>query len=280
MTLWTAETRYACGWTMDDDCAPCRSKFPWGTGDPTPEQAALFQECVDSAAEILYGLSGRQFGACEVTLRPCRRDCCDPCNDSGTPWVPLNLGGSWTNIKCSSCTDSCSCPSICEVVLPGPIDSIVEVKENGVVLPEDSYRVDNRNALVRLYGADPDERSCWMTCQDMTADSDQENTWEVTYLRGIPVPSAGRRALAELACELCLACLGDSCCALPKRITSLSVDGATMAMLDPMNFLKDGKTGLYGVDLWLQSVNPKALTRGPAILSPDMVRHRRTTWES
>lgn len=280
MTLWTANSRFTCGWTMDDDCAPCRDKFPWGNDEPTPEQAALFQDCVNSAAEILYALSGRQFGACEVALRPCRRDCCDPCGSAGMSWTPLNLGsGEWTNIRCNSCGDSCSCTNVCEVSLPGPIESITQVKLNGEVLDSSAYRVDNGNSLVALKrsidGGDP-VSFCWPTCQDMNRATDQPNTWGVTYLRGMPVPSAGRRALAELACELCLACLGDSCCALPKRVTSLNVDGASMAMLDPMTFIDKGLVGLYAVDLWLRSVNPKALSRGAAILSPDMVQHRRT----
>jgi hypothetical protein len=267
VTERTANTQFTCGWTIDDVCC---DKLHTAFEDSTKTELA--QRCLDSAAEILYGLSGRQFGLCELTVRPCRVACSDPSTQIGYRWIPALVGGQWTNVSCSSCKNTCSCTRVCEVRLPGPIASISEVKLNGEVLESTEYRVDNGNSLVRTSG---DE--CWPTCQDMTADSDKANTWEITYLRGLPIPSAGMTALGELACELCLGCLGDTCCALPKRVTQLNVDGASMALLDPMTFLKDGRTGLYLVDLWLQSVNPKSLARAPAILSPDMAMHRRTT---
>lgn len=427
MAIWTANTEYACNWQMEDDCAPCRDKFPWGDGEPSPEQAEIFQSCVDAAAEILYALSGRQFGLCEVAIRPCRKSC-DPCGGSGMPWTPALFNGEWVNLRCPKCPSSgCSCPEICEVLLPSRVHSVTQVMIDGEVLPSSAYRVDNGRALVALdrpipeegalflayafldqasvvcvtepatlvvgvslgsdcYGpdeqgrlqlrfeglgaagvtadysgpaqgiavlaypsADPNtageaflfddavwqigqtvasvgiedfgqpgnddasatityldgtvptwnaprnvsiqgdfsaqyrvatpERFCWPTCQDMTADPSKPNTWEVTYLRGKPVPKSGQRALAELACELCLACLGDSCCALPKRITNLVVEGGTLNMLDPMDFLDKGKTGLYAVDLFLLAVNPKGRARSAALVSPDSIGHRRTTWK-
>ena len=266
MTERTANTQFTCGWTIDDECCV---KLQNAFNDPA--KTALAQRCLDSAAEILYGLSGRQFGLCELTVRPCRTSCYNPRNQIGLRWTPALIGGQWTNVSCSLCRDTCSCKQVSEVRLPGPIASISEVKLNGTVMGPTEYRVDNRDFLVRTSGT-------WPICQDMTADSSEANTWEVTYLRGLPIPEAGITALGDLACELTLGCLGDTCCALPKRITQLNVDGASMAMLDPMTFLKDGRTGLYMVDLWLQSVNPKSLSRGAAILSPDMAKQRRTTW--
>lgn len=287
MAVWTADTPYACGWSMDDDCAPCKDKFPWeDNGVPTPVQQAIFQSCVDSAAELLYALSGRQFGLCEVALRPCRKENCAPCgNSSNTPWTPMLREGTWVNLRCSTCRGSCSCPEICEVVLPARAHSVVQVRLNGEVLEQTAYRVDNGRSLVALKRLLSDEEGalpesfCWPTCQDMAAEPTEPNTWEVTYLRGKPVPAGGRRALAELACELCLACLGESCCRLPKRVTSLVTEGVTMNMLDPMDFIDKGLTGLYTVDTWLRSVNPKARARSAALLSPDSIGHRRTTWK-
>ena len=287
MAVWTADTPYACGWTMDDDCASCRKAVPCsGPGLPQEEADAVFQNCVNMAAEILYALSGRQFGLCEITVRPCRKACCDPCQD-GPRWTPVLQDGQWINVSCNSCGDSCSCPNVCEIALPGPVDSITEIRVDGQVLPPSAYRIDNRRYLVALERPVLDEegnptgeseRFCWPTCQDMTAPATEPNTWEVTYLRGLPIPEAGRRALAELACELCLACLNDSSCRLPKRVTTITRDGVTMALLDPQTFISEGLTGLYGVDLWIRSVNPRGLPRQAAILSPDMKNMRRTTW--
>lgn len=268
-TIWTSQSDYVCDWSMDDECAPCVSKIP-----DTEAGAALFQRCVNSAAEILYGLSGRQFGLCELVVRPCREECGGGSGREllGFPWTPRLHEGQWTNVACGKCsTGSCSCSEICEVRLPGPIESITQVLLDGVALDPSEYQVNKRRTLVRLGG------ECWPTCQEMGLPSTEPGTWEVTYLRGKPVPAGGQAALAELACELCLACLGDKACALPKRVTSISRDGVSFAMLDPMTFINEGLTGLYAVDLWLRSVNPASQPRSGAILSPDMVQSRRTT---
>lgn len=261
---WTSTTPYVCGWTTTACCDALL--------DADPDVA---QRAVDTAAEILYALSARQFGLCELTVRPCRLTECGPCDLTGPRWTPVLLGGQWTNVSCSRHGDPCSCHKVCEVLLPGPIDSIVEVKVDGEVLLDTEYRVDGRRALVRL-GSD----DCWPTCQDMALDSDQPGTWEVTYLKGKPLPVAGQNALSTFACEIVKACNGDDTCALPKRLTSITRQGISMAVLDPMPFLQQGRTGLYLVDAWLAAVNPKARTRSAGILSPDMPQARRTTWPS
>lgn len=269
MTTRTANSPYVCGWTLDDACC---SKL--AAAFAVPETAVMAQACVDQAAEVLYALSGRQFGICEVKARPCRKDCCDPCGRSGGHrWTPILQGGQWTNVSCSSCKDDCSCTTVCEVQLPGPVDHITEVLLDGVVLPPEEYRVDNRRSLVRVGGGE-----CWPTCQDMNLETDQVGTWEVTYGRGLPVPVAGQNALGALACELCKACIGDKDCCLPERVTTIARQGLTMALLDPMEFLSSGRTGIYAVDLWLAAVNPKGRSRRAGVFSPDVAPPRVTTW--
>ena len=263
-------SEYHCSWTSDVCCDPLASALA-GENEPVK---ALAQRAVNAAAEILYALSGRQFGLCALTVRPCRTECCDPCEMTGYRWTPALIGGQWTNVSCSSCGDPCSCSKVCEVQLPGPIQAIIEVKLDGQSLSPSEYRVDNHNSLVRLGGSG----ECWPTCQNMSLEDTEPGTWSVTYLRGKPVPEAGEQAFAELACELFKGCTGDSTCRLPKRVSSITRDGVTMTMLDPMAFINEGLTGLYMVDLWIRSVNPKGLPRQAAILSPDMKSVRRTTW--
>jgi hypothetical protein len=271
-TAFTADSPYVCGWTTDSCCDALNNA-----------DEDLAQRCINSAAEILYALSGRQFGTCEVTVRPCYQKCAEGVNflnwnngilgASGYPWLPVLSGGLWTNISCG-CRTNCSCTTVCEVLLPGPIDSVTEVKLNGDVLTEGTdYRVDNRRSLVRVGGG------CWPKCQDMTLVDTEDNTWSVTYMKGSPLPEAGRSALSELACEMCLACLGKAC-RLPSRVTSIQRQGVSMALLDPMTFIDYGRTGLYAVDLWLKTVNPLARSRSAAVLSPDIEPVRRTTWPS
>lgn len=266
MTTRTANTRYVCGWTLDDTCC---SKL----AEAFETNPVLAQACVDQAAEILYALSGRQFGVCEVTVRPCMEKC-RPSNSSvfGLRWQPALVGGDWINVSCGSCTDSCSCTNVCEVFLPGEVYDVVQVRLDGEVVPPEQYRIDNRNYLVRTEGG------CWPTCQNMAADATEVGTWEVTYGRGRPLPVAGQAALEALACELCKACIGDKSCCLPERVTSLTRQGITMALLDPMEFLDRGRTGVYAVDLWLMAVNPKGRSKHAGVYSPDVPLVRTTTW--
>lgn len=285
MVTRTADSPYVCGWGTDLCCPTLEGLFV----SSDEAKNLLAQNCLNGAAEILYALSGRQFGLCELTVRPCYQRCegysSSPTTwnngilgSSGFPWLPVLSGGVWTNITCG-CRTSCSCTEVSEVWLPGPIDSVVGVKQDGAVLDPARYRVDNRQTVVRLDNADGTEAR-WPLCQDMDAPATEPNTWEITYMRGRPVPEAGRSSLSELACELSKACLGDSTCRLPSRVTSIQRQGITMAMLDPMTFIDYGRTGLYSVDLWLKTVNPKARSRSAAVLSPDVEAPRRTTWPS
>lgn len=234
----------------------------------------MAQAAVNQAAEVLYALSGRQFGICEVVARPCRPACCEPCGrGTGYRWTPVLQGGQWTNVSCVGCKDVCSCTTVCEALLPGPVYEVTEVLLDGVVLAETEYRVDGRRALVRLTDGE-----CWPTCQNMNLEPTEVGTWQVSYLRGRPLPEAGKNALGALANELAKACLGDSTCALPERVTTIARQGVTMALLDPMDFLTRNRTGIYAVDLWLTAVNPHGRSRHAGVYSPDVVPPRVTTW--
>jgi len=270
--VYTADSPYVCGWTMDT----CEDKLINGDQD-------LVGKCITSAAEILYALSGRQFGLCEVTVRPCYKKCAEGypgmitwdngiLGASGYPWLPVLSGGLWMNVACG-CRTSCDCTTVCEVSLPGPVDSVQSVKLDGVVLGSGEYRVDNDNRLVRL------SEGCWPKCQNMALTDDEVGTWSVTYMKGRPLPEAGRMALSRFASELFLGCTNDPGCKLPSRVTSIQRQGITMALLDPMTFIELGRTGIYQVDLWIRTVNPKGRSRGAAVMSPDAVPPRRTTWQ-
>lgn len=407
----TSSSSSVCGWTANSCCDALNNA-----------EETIAQKCIDSAAEILWALSGRQFGCCELTVRPCRTDDCDPCgNGNGTPWVPVKEGGEWINVRCNTCKGGCSCSEICDLYLPGPVCEITEVMIDGRVLPPTAYRVDNGNKLTALirpiplvgdfvfatafldpsarftvsenpdvvavgidygggvYGplidgpsagimqltwrgldcvtitydgpdgaaiatarpapvsnvagdawlwpapgfnfvigeevaAEPNddnssvlgtllagtavtsnpnppplarnitwtdgtsmrfcpsetERFCWPKCQDMVLPATEVGTFQVKYKRGAPLPLSGQAALAEFACELCKACTGDKSCCLPGRVTQVSRQGISFAVLDPLAFIEAGLTGLYLVDAWLRAVNPKAAPRRAFVYSPDM----------
>lgn len=123
--------------------------------DPTPEVTARIERMLHVATEIIWRLSGKQFGACPVTVRPCRQSCADRPSYgywSGMLWTPVLDEGTWFNLKCDTCfgnASGCACSELCEVDLPGPVAEILDVKLDGEVLPSWMYRVDNHRKLVR-----------------------------------------------------------------------------------------------------------------------------------
>jgi hypothetical protein len=407
------------------------------TDETTPEQAALIERMLRMSVEILHGMSGRQFGLCRRTIRPCREECGNGMARPPWGWAanggilePVLDGGQWYNNPCGKCVTDCSCTSVCEMTLPPLARSVVEVRLDGEVLPAWMYRIDNHRKLVRtgaygplavetglgvvlsdfgpvvcdltpapdtvtdatgpvsgcytptatnpswlwnaassvewtfdatavnnadtaffdgpyptgttyafgpagtvltsgehldselkpdgsfmritvlagqatrvatpytfevvpgtrlrmerfgrMFGADVE---CWPTCQDMSLPATEPNTFEVTYLRGKPVPEYGLWAAGLLACELIKACAGpgeDCECRLPSNVQSVVREGVSIDLEvfrlggngDPLF----GRTGIPEVDLWLSSVNPNKVTSRSRAYSPDRRPPRRTTW--
>lgn len=252
--------------------------------DPTPEQEQRIERTLQVATEIIWRLSGKQFGACPVTVRPCRKACAQGNTGywSDIGWMPLLDGGVWYNQNCDRCKPSgCSCAELCEVDLPGPVTDVISVKRDGEVLDPSEYRVDNFRKLVRTSAAVslPGEAGCWPTCQDMSLPTTEPGTFEVTYLRGEPVPQAGLWAAGQLACQLLKACGPDSgACVLPKNAQRIARQGVTVE-LTPLLVRPGGfGTGIPEVDLWLNSVNPYKAAGPSRVYSVDRPAPRMTTW--
>lgn len=252
-----------CAWPVQPECCPA---WDGATAEQRANAAAI-------ATEILWALTGRRFGVCPVTVRPCR----EPCTRTTSPlflpyygggsYTPRLLDGAWIN-GCGECVTDCSCGPMCKIVLPGPVDSVLEVRHDGDVLPAGAYVVYDHRELVRVDG------ECWPDCQDLTAAADQPGTLAVTYGLGTPVPAAGIAAASAYACEILKSCL-DLPCRLPRRVTNITRQGVTYSLLDPMEMLTDGLTGLYEVDAWIIAVNPARLGRGARVYSPDRRPPRR-----
>lgn len=247
--------------------------------DGTPVAQATIDSSILAASQMLWGLTGRQFGCCTVSIRPCRAcrdECCVPGTGwggiSGYPWYPVHQAdGTWTNVSCP-CQDECSCVNLCEIPLPSPVCSVDEVLIDGVEVDSATYRVDEFRKLVRL-GAD-----CWPTCNDLTKPTTEEGTWEVTVTYGRPVPELVKRAASEFACELIKDCVNRPC-KLPRNVTAVTRQGITEVFPDPYQFLTNGYTGLFLTDLAIRTYNPNRLMRSPLVYSPDVGnKWRRTTW--
>ena len=247
-----------CGdWTTAD--ALCGDLT--GVGDEAKANA------IRAASWVLWSLTGRRYGVCPVTWRPCptsRRRPPPARSFFGPDWSMTGLAVPRPVAGCY-CTGPCSCSrgrASNRLVIPEllrPARSIIEVTVDGVVLEETAYRLANRRTLIRLDG------DTWPLTQDLDLDLSEPGTFGFRFERGVPVPQIGITATNKLGGELARACSGKKC-QLPERVTTVVRQGFTMSMLDPMDFLEKGKTGLYEVDLFLGTANPGGLRRRSRVI--------------
>lgn len=259
---------------MTTDFSPCADWPVRWNCDVSTESPTATGKAVTAASYILWALTGRQFGTCTVTLRPCRRECYDSSwwNNFGMPWTTAwdYVGSTWPWFPagCGGCRGSCSCTEISEVVLPNPVQSITTVKLDGAVAPTGSYRLDNNRLLVRTDG------QRWPRCNDLTKDDTQVGTWSVTASYGQPVPAMGEIAMGALACELLKAMRGEDC-TLPAGVTNLTRQGVSIEIPDIGSIFEHGRTGLFTVDMFIIAANPNKIMQRARVYSPDRIPHRR-----
>lgn len=235
-------------WATEADlCSPCND---YGNVE------TLAGDMLQAASDVLFELSGRQFpGTCETTIRPAAR--CHHAERSASLPVARRSGRG------------CGCPSYLFRLPDHPVELVTEVKVDGDVVDPSLYRLDDHRTLVRLADADGSNPG-WPSSQRLDLATTEDDTWSISYLWGREPPPMGVTAAAVLACELALACDPEtvSQCRLPKNVTSVTREGVSL-VLSPSDFLdRDGKTGLYEVDLFLRAVNPAR------------VRQRATVWHS
>lgn len=257
-------------WTPTFTCA-----LP--TGAETVSGTAL-----EAASEVLYAMSGRQFGLCTITVRPCRRDCWGGSWPFAANWwaeygadrwpYPALIGGLWYNLACGGCAGGCSCTVVHEVVLPGVVHDVTQVKVDGVILtPDVDYRVDNYRLLVRLGGDD------WPLCNDLNEADTEVGTWSVTFRIGRPVPSLGQAAVGVLTEQFTKMLLCDDSCELPFNVTQLSRQGVDITFLDPQEIFANRRTGLYLPDLFVNTYNPHGRTQRARVYDIDAPYPRRVS---
>lgn len=252
-----------CAWDISDSI-DCCADF-WAELTVAEQQAAA-----DAATFILWAATGRQYGICSITVRPCGRW---PCDDdaagytwhNGT-WIPYIYGGEWFNCACGN---FCTCGARCKVYLPGPVASVTTVTVDGVVINPAAYRVDDARWLIRTDG------DCWPRSQDFDKDSGTD-TFSVTYGRGTAVPTYILAAAGTYACEWARMCRGEAC-AIPTRIVTLTRQGTTFDGVDIDQLLDRGLTGVASVDQVIVAANPHRLTGRLRIISPEVIGPYMTT---
>lgn len=253
------------GWTIDTSCC---SDF-WSGLTPA-QQAAATQVGIF----VIWAATGRRYGPCEITVRPCGRWCSDD-GIVGYSWsngvyVPYIAGGVWRNCWCGcNSGPGCCCEPSQQVYLPGPVASVTSVSVDGAVIDPATYRVDDGRWLVRTGGFS------WPDCQDYDVDSGT-GTFIVTYARGEPVPAWLNTAAGIYACEWAKACAGASC-ELPSRAVTLTRQGTTFQFTDIDNLLTRGLTGIQRIDQLIALSNPYGVPWKMRLLSPEVDPPRMVT---
>ena len=100
---------------------------------------------------------------------------------------------------------------------------------------------------------------------------------EVTYTYGAQPPVLGKMAARRVAIEFVKLWEGDTDCALPQRVTSVTRQGVTYTVLDSQDFLAEMRMGIYEIDLFLKAVNPNKAQKRSKVFSPDIPKARRYT---
>jgi hypothetical protein len=264
-----------CSWP---DLTPLCCAEDWETFSP-----ALQEQALEYAKTIVWAATGRQFGLCELTVRPCGRQCTNcPSGwfwDGEGSWTPYVFNGEWHNCWCggSGPGGCCTCDPDCMVYLPGPVDSIVSVKVDGATLPVSGDAGFNYFVLDQQWLIRTDTSACWPLCSDQNLGPGDPDAFEVTYLRGRAVPTALAMATSSYACEFAKACLGLEC-RLPGRVSSISRQGISISMVSPEDLLVKGLTGLWELDQLIRSYNPYGLQGRTRFYSPDTPEPRQVTW--
>lgn len=264
-----------CGWAAES-CG-CSAKCL----DGLPPHARDF--AVDAAALVVWAATGRRYGLCEVEVLPCNprpalplwetfpvaggRAGYDPWGAVNEQAGPVLQGGTWRN----TCGGGCRCRATCEVPLPGPVATVLDVTVDGEVVPLSAVQVHNRNLLVRTDG------DCWPTCTVFDA---EVPGFVVGYELGQRIPTGIQRAFEMLTCEYAQLCAG-GVCRLPGRLTSLTRQGIEVQVEQvTTDQAKRLRTGIKLVDDLIDADNPHALTTAPTVMSPDLPEQqaRVVTW--
>lgn len=101
----------------------------------------------------------------------------------------------------------------------------------------------------------------------------------VDYTYGAEAPDGVENSINILSEEIEKAIAGDEDCQLPSRVTEVSSRGISMTLLEPNDFIEDGKTGVPEVDRMIALHNPSKAKARARVYSADFRpgrRHERT----
>lgn len=234
---------------------------PWATVDDATtkqrEQVAndeLLALKIDDASQLLYALTGRRWrGACVRTDVTLHVGCLCMARDG----YPLPTYAWAERVGYDSRTLAVNDWGLqpWAIRLPDePVREVTALAFNGTPLDLDAFRLTgNRDLWAQPRG------TIWLR-------GDYVGSW--TF--GAAPPDLVKGATVTLAVELAAAAQGAKC-RLPARVQSITREGVSMVLLDPLEFLDKGRTGIPEVDLVINALNPGRLAAPPRVLSPDLM---------
>jgi hypothetical protein len=253
------------------------------SGVTQPAIDAICATSAIAASEVLYELSGRVYtGACgPETVRPVSRpsDADTRSLAGGSPlgWFSAfgsasSYGAAPVGVLAHYATEDP--PTI---RLPYPVTEITQVKIDGTVIPSDEYELRGFKELVRMRvsaSSSPTARWGWPTSQIPDLPDTEAGTFSVTFMFGAAPPQMGVLAAVKLGEYLAMPQLGDST-HYPKGTRQMTRQGVTTQVASTIDILEKGSLGIWEVDAFILSVNPRKLQRQSAVWSPDIGRPRR-----
>lgn len=253
-----------CGaWITEDEVQMC------SPDDFIPGRLA---RALTAAVELMYAATCWQFGGvCTDKVRPTGGadwpwGYTFPVLSDGSRWIPYGIDSLSGGLFGCGCTvEVCGCHIHSSVTLPGVpiVPGSVVVKVDGAVVDPSLYAVVGDRSVIRIDGG------WWPCCQNVGLADTEEGTFSIEYGWGSMPPEAVLLGTEVLACELATSWANDGECRLPRRLTSIVREGVSMAVLDPMQFLDDGKFGLYETDAAVARFGCKSGADRPGrLLSP------------
>lgn len=254
------------------------SDIPQGRREAIEDVSLAFAIAV--ATDLLFVLSGRQFRSGRSIIRP------TPIGSSygnqsylypyssmsgyGAAWG-FAAGWSWTALGQGWWQSG---QDLSEVVLQGPVQRINLVMVDGVTLEDSDYTLYDKRRLVRNVDATGQTTGAWPWNQQLQLPLTEPGTWMIDYNWGKSPPASGKAACIELAIEVAKALTGDDTGSLPARVLSVATEGITLAVGDPLTYIREDLIGIPLVDMFLNTYNKGKLRRRTIMIGPNSQQGR------
>jgi hypothetical protein len=253
---------------------------PWASPSDIPEhwrgRASDNQWLVilGLASEVLYSLTGHQWRGVGCSDRLVMRSRPPSIGSGSWPFLDAYACGCWAIAPgygfATTYADAWMFNTAWRGLHPSPMAIELDADAMAITRVERSNADDLDPTAYRLSKSGWAERvdgQGWQLCG-----ADGYTT--IHYDKGQAPPAGGVVAAVNLAIEFVKSWCGDAGCALPQNATQVTRQGISITM-DTSAFLKESRTGVPIVDMWIETVNPRRKSgsrpiRQGSVWSPDL----------